>query len=68
MRKFKNKETGVVYNVATDSVADVFAKDKAYVEIKEKNGKKKDETAGAPVNPPENPEEGNEGENGNTEE
>lgn len=43
MKKFKNKETGVIYIVNTKSVEELFEKNPLYVEVKEKETKSKTE-------------------------
>lgn len=40
MKKFKNKETGVIFIVNTKSVEELFEKDPVYVEIKESKTQK----------------------------
>jgi len=55
MRKFKNKKTGAIYTVTTQSVVDAFLKNPEFTEIKEKETKAKkgadEETATAPEAP-----------------
>ena len=38
MKKYKNKETGVIYTVNTKSIEEVFDKNPIYVEVKETKG------------------------------
>ena len=42
MRKFKNKETGAIYNVTVESIAKFFEDSTEYVEIKKTKNKKDD--------------------------
>lgn len=55
MRKFKNKKTGAIYVVTTQSVVDAFLKNSEFTEIKEKETKAKkgaeEETPTAPEAP-----------------
>lgn len=44
MKKFKNKETGVIYIVNTKSVEEVFEKNPLYVEVKDTKAKEVKET------------------------
>ena len=53
MRKFKNKKTGVVYNVTADSIAKVFENSDEYTEIVQKgkttDGKRVDKKTNKPA-------------------
>jgi len=39
MPKFKEKKTGIIYNITTPTIVEKYREDKRYVEIKKNNSK-----------------------------